>query len=322
MSREFLISLVIPTYNKACLLEKALCSVAAVDMDEPDSVEVIVVDNNSTDSTKETVEKTQAGAFPFELVYLSEPNQGVAYARNRGLFAARGKYVVFMDDDQLIDVHYLSNVERAFRETDAVCIGGKIEYYNSDGIPEWLKNRIVNFGQLDLGNDVKILSRKDSRLKEGNLAVQRDIIKDLGGFDVRFGRRGDELTAGEGDELQDRLYDLGKIVAYCPYLLQYNYLRPEKFSKKYWRRHQFGSGRSVYLRGRDDWKNANKFFNAPRTLWWFLFTRDFRDFLGAFLSCNFTELFERELKLWFRLGQIYEARRIASSGHVIKEMDR
>ena len=93
VSKKFLISLVIPTYNRACLLEKALCSVAAGEMDEPDSVEVIVVDNNSTDSTEKTVEKTQAGTFPFELVYLSEPNQGVAYARNRGLFAARGKYI-------------------------------------------------------------------------------------------------------------------------------------------------------------------------------------------------------------------------------------
>ena len=311
MPEKPLISLVIPTYERPHLLREALRSVADSTVQEPGSIEVIVVDNDGADSAKKTVEKVRAEGFPFELVSLLEPNLGVAYARNRGLFAAKGIYVVFMDDDQTIDCHYLANVERAFLEARAVCIGGKIAYRDSDSIPEWLKGRIVNVGQLNLGNVVKVLSRTDPLLKEGNLAVQRDIIKDLGGFDVRLGRRGDELTDSEGDDLQDRLHDLGNIVAYCPYLLQYNSLRPEKFSGKYWRRQRFGYGRSIYMREREDWKNANQFFNAPRTLWWFLVTRDARDFLGAFLSCNFTELFECELKLWFRLGQIYEARRTA-----------
>ena len=82
--RPVLISLVITTYNRAELLAGALKSVAASQFDGHGDVEVIVVDNNSNDGTRQTVENIREAGFPFLLRYVVEPNQGLSYARNRG----------------------------------------------------------------------------------------------------------------------------------------------------------------------------------------------------------------------------------------------
>ena len=85
------VSVIIPTYNRAHLLEKALKSVFAQTYKD---YEVIVVDDGSTDGTADVVAK-----FGTEVRYFTQSNRGVGAARNRGLKEARGRYVAFLDDD-------------------------------------------------------------------------------------------------------------------------------------------------------------------------------------------------------------------------------
>ena len=166
----------------------------------------------------------------------------------------------------------------------------------------------MQVGHLDLGDAIKFHGPRDPSLKGGSMAVELAALKAIGGYDVRLGRRGSQLLGGEEEELQDRLRASGKVIAYHPHLIQYHYLRPERLKKNYWRKHEFGYGRTAYLKTIGDWNGANTFFNAPRTLWWFLFAKDLRGFLGSLLRFDFAQLFERELQIWKRIGQIYEAR--------------
>jgi glycosyltransferase involved in cell wall biosynthesis len=95
-----ILSVVICTYNRAELLERALNSLLNSPREASESWELLVIDNNSTDMTKEVVSS-------YEARYILEPNQGIAYARNRGYMEAKGTYVAYIDDDAYVDSGWL-----------------------------------------------------------------------------------------------------------------------------------------------------------------------------------------------------------------------
>lgn len=305
------ISLIITTYNRVDLLQKALTSVAACKLPESTDVEVVIVDNNSTDNTAEVV-KNAAQDFPMRLRYVKELNQGLSYARNRGLREAQGHYIVFMDDDEMMEEHYLSRLPGVFAETDAVCVGGPVSYYNVKKMPRWLEALSETTGQITYGDKVKELGRGTHKgLNGGNMAFIRTELVEAGGYDVRLGRRGNELLTGEDYELQDRLRDRGKRIVYHPKLIQHHYMRPERNNKRYWRDLYFAYGRTLHLR-RCAANNAapdRHFLGAPLWLWRQLIAGDIPAYTRALFQFDSVRLFRRELDIWTRLGQISEARR-------------
>lgn len=88
-------SIIIPTYNGSKFLERAINSVLGQDFN---NFEIIIVDDGSTDSTPEIIAR-QTKQFPETIISLSQQNSGPGAARNRGAHAARGNYLLFLDDD-------------------------------------------------------------------------------------------------------------------------------------------------------------------------------------------------------------------------------
>jgi len=109
------ISAVIPTFNRGRLLERAVESV--IGQSRP-ADEIIVVDDGSTDDTRERMER-----FAGAVRYLRQDNAGGAAARNRGVSAAQGEWVAFLDSDDLWQPDHLEVMERAIATTNgqAVC---------------------------------------------------------------------------------------------------------------------------------------------------------------------------------------------------------
>jgi glycosyltransferase involved in cell wall biosynthesis len=90
------VSVIIPTYNRAALLGEAVASVLAQTYKD---YEIIIVDDGSTDNTREV-----ASHFPPEIKYVLQKNQGVSAARNKGIELSRGEYLCFLDsDDALVE---------------------------------------------------------------------------------------------------------------------------------------------------------------------------------------------------------------------------
>lgn len=105
---EPLISVVIPAYNQSHFLAGAISS--ALDAGEA-NVEVIVVDDGSTDSTPSVV-----ASFGNEVVYLRQDNQGLSAARNRGIRAAHGQFVQLLDSDDTLSPTSLASLAKAVAE--------------------------------------------------------------------------------------------------------------------------------------------------------------------------------------------------------------
>lgn len=310
------ISLVMPTFNRAEFLKKALDSVAAAAVQYTAKIEVIVVDNNSNDNTVEII-KEAAANFPCVLRYVKEMNQGSSHARNRGSKEAQGYYIVFMDDDQIMDSNYFNYIPEAFETTGAACVGGPVTYYNALNLPRWLQELSTTIGQISYGDQIKILGPDTHKgLGAGNMVFVKSELIAAGAFNVRLGRFGNDLMTGEDFELQDRLRAMGKTVAYHPQLIQYHYLRPERFKKGYWREYYHTYGRAVAIRrSLESSEDGKRLFHAPVWLWRSLLTRDLPAYVVSLFTFDFVKIFRRELAIWTRVGEIQQSR----SGHATKQ---
>src|SRR5215510_14520334 len=106
-------SVIIATYNRAEELVKTLESLKNLESNGP--WEVIIVDNNSSDNTREVVLE-RVDSFPVPLRYVSETEQGRSAALNAGIHASQGEILAITDDDVRVDPKWLVNAERALRE--------------------------------------------------------------------------------------------------------------------------------------------------------------------------------------------------------------
>src|SRR5262245_27326295 len=87
------VSVIIPTFNRADLIGETVESVLSQTFDD---FEIIIVDDGSTDSTKEVIRR-----FDGPINYLYQENRGLSCARNRGFDASSGDYVCFLDSDDV-----------------------------------------------------------------------------------------------------------------------------------------------------------------------------------------------------------------------------
>jgi GT2 family glycosyltransferase len=180
-------SVVVPTYNRACLLDRLLCALGQCH--EPDGgFEVIVVDDGSTDDTGAVVRN--AGLANIQ--YLRQGNAGAAAARNRGWQSARGEIVAFTDDDCVPSPEWLVELTQAFDDRRPVAVGGAIVPL----VPGFLAQFVQAERLVGHGGDASSVGY----LVTANAAFSREVLARVGGFDERF-----PGAAGEDTDLTYRL---------------------------------------------------------------------------------------------------------------------
>lgn len=119
------ISIIVPSFNRAGYLHGALTSLTQQRTEDRFEYEVIVVDNASTDNTREVVENF-AKTSSIAVRYLHESNPGDAPPRNRGIRESRSQWLAFFDDDQFAEPDWLLNLLTAARTHNAILIGGPV----------------------------------------------------------------------------------------------------------------------------------------------------------------------------------------------------
>ena len=120
-----MLSVILCTYNRCQSLEKALASVAASRTPDRTDWEVLVIDNNSKDQTRQVIEEC-ASRNPGRFRYIFEAKQGKSNALNTGIREARGDILAFMDDDVLVEPSWLDSLTRPLRESNVSGTGGRI----------------------------------------------------------------------------------------------------------------------------------------------------------------------------------------------------
>ena len=182
-----LVSVIIPVFNRERFVAEALESVFA---QEYRPIEVIVVDDGSTDATGEV-----ARAFR-EVNVIRQVNLGPGAARNAGLAEATGPFITFMDSDDVMSPRRLvAQVEHLRSHPDVDCVLMKQEVLLDEGtsMPEWLRPR---HGVDEIMDDHLMTAM-----------VRRSVLERVGSFDTR---------PGEDLEWFVRLYEAGVVVETLP----------------------------------------------------------------------------------------------------------
>lgn len=169
-----LISVIIPVYNGSRTIDECIKHLEKCNY-EKEKYEIIVVDNNSTDNTRELIQK-------HNVRYYFEPQKGQSAARNLGAQKALGEILAFVDADCLVDEYWLQEVENSFKTQDTSAVVGMLEYIESDPCKNlqatdykmyWEKQKIQFNASLN-------------KICGSNFAIRRTVFEESGGFDTNI----------------------------------------------------------------------------------------------------------------------------------------
>jgi glycosyltransferase involved in cell wall biosynthesis len=226
------ISVVVCTYNGSRTIKQCLEWLTKL---KYSNYEVIVVNDGSTDNTANII---MGYANKYRFKYITTDNQGLSNARNKGLEAAEGEIIAFIDDDAYPDPHWLSFLALGFMRTNHVGIGGPNFAPQNDGfIAECVSNSPGG------PSHVLLTDNEAEHIAGCNMAFRKDSLRAIGGFDSQFRVAGDDVDICW--QLQERECTLGfspaAVVWHHPrssirgYLKQqYNYGKAETLLEKKW----------------------------------------------------------------------------------------
>jgi glucosyl-dolichyl phosphate glucuronosyltransferase len=213
------ISIIIPTYNRAQILE--MCFEYLVKLDYPASdFEIIVVDNNSPDNTKAVVEKYQKLYPALNIRYAFEKQQGIVYARHTGARHANYDILSYIDDDGFLNKQWLKEMARVFEQNkDVAAVASKIVIKWDQEPPEWIHPYEWLLGKLDYGDE--IFYKHGIYINGGSFNIKKEILFDLHGFDL--GQKDQYLVGNSEDGLNERLWNAGCLIGYTPHAVMEHY---------------------------------------------------------------------------------------------------
>jgi len=237
-----LISVVTYTYNRADILKILLESISSQTLN-PDMFELIVVDNHSTDQTRELVNSfcSRYG----NIHYFYEDRLGISAARNRGWQEASGEYIVFIDDDGRAPPGWPETAVGIIQEVKPDVFGGPVLPFYASRKPKWFKDEYATITYGELARQLV----PDEYLSGSNLFIRREILEVVNGFDERLGHHGKNLGYGDETDLLRRVRKKfpKACIFYEPRLYNNHLFREEKFSLMWQVRAKFALGRFNYL---------------------------------------------------------------------------
>lgn len=234
------------TYNRAFSLKRCLESLVKI---KYNNFEIVVVDNNSTDSTKDVVKE-------FENVdYLLEVKQGVAFARNCFLNYCHKlqeqtniSYIAFIDDDETVPENWIEKMLDCMicNSQIAVVSGPCIPIYFEQQAPVWLPEGLHNANEHK--KDINQAYKKMDVLT-GNCFINYNVIKKENiCFNVNLGRKGNKTLGGEDTDFFYILVNGKYLYAFTANAPIYHWIEKERLTFKYCTKRFFLEGVSEYCR--------------------------------------------------------------------------
>jgi glycosyltransferase involved in cell wall biosynthesis len=241
------ISFIICTYNREKYIYECLSRLAKNTAKE--GYEIVLVNNNSTDNTAAECERFEADFKPSNYSYFVEKQQGLSYARNRGIAEAKGEWLVFLDDDAMVGEDYIANLQAHLaKHPESGAFGGAIEPFFEGDTPKWISPWAMGFvSAIDLGSQVKLFPKKSYPIG-ANMGISRETIERVGMFNTALGRTGNNLMGGEEKDIFNRIRQAGIPILYFPNIKVQHCIPPKRTTKEFIAKLGEGVGMSEQLR--------------------------------------------------------------------------
>lgn len=230
------VTVAICTHNNAALLDKTLSALALQDIAR-DYWTTLVVDNNSSDATEETVRFHQEGGLIPNLRYCQEPRLGLAHARYRAVMETTSNLIAFVDDDCLLAPDWLQHaVEFSTAHPHAGAIGGRVQLLWESLPPAVALARTPYYAEQNFGDTPRQLpSTGFTYLVGAGLVLRRAALEESGWLEKRIlvGRQGKGLSGGEDVEIVLRIRSAGYDLWYNPAMCLEHVIPEHRMSVQY-----------------------------------------------------------------------------------------
>lgn len=310
MSTDFFLSVIIPTRNRNPSLSGLLSCLSTQSLSS-DLFEIVVVDNASTDETRESLHQWKSELSNLRVVF--EGRIGSNYARNAGVLAAKGALLAFIDDDCLPHPQWAERIIQSFKTLDLsrTCLVGKVLLDLPHKTPRWYGSFLENYlSQIDWGeNPLTIEARKAC---SANLVIPREIFNYISGFDTRLNRTTSNLQSNDETLTLIQLSQREVQFHYEPSIKVFHQISSHRLNQSFLRKRAFWQGKSdvameIYLNGK---KSA-----WEKVIWpslYFLLKNPYF-FLAAYRPCRGPKKFEKALR-----GQLFLGRSVGAISFLIR----
>ncbi len=247
-----LYSIIICTRNRADVLEKVLPNHLKLNRPSGVELELIVVDNGSTDRTEQVV-----GAFAdtadFTVRYLRESRQGHSVALNAGCRLSAGEVLAFTDDDAIPDAQWLQAIHEALQIQGNDWVFGPVHpLWSGKVVPKWYGPETASLvACLNYGNRPYVSTDKQLSFAGVNHACLRKRIYELGLYDEKLGLIGERSTNGNDDDLYVRGLQKGFKIFYSPEMSVNHMIAVHREGKALHRRNAYLVGRNQAMLPQD-----------------------------------------------------------------------
>jgi glucosyl-dolichyl phosphate glucuronosyltransferase len=206
--------------------------------------ELLVVNNNCTDDTDGVCRRFE-GRLPIRLLH--EPRLGKSLALNLAIREARGTYILWTDDDVIVDPEWMAVLLQTYEREHADWVFGASEPEFPGPAPAWYDSRFRgSFAVVDYGPNAFVVTDIEQQFAGLNCSGLRSAHIALGGFRTEIGLKGAGGGVGEDTDIFRRAFSAGMKIVYEPRARVRHMIAPARLTKQYHRRHQWVANRVVY----------------------------------------------------------------------------
>ena len=247
--QEVDVSVVICAYNAETRLTEGLEALAGQRVSEDLAWEVVLVDNNSSDNTRQVALDFQRNRKMGNLRVVDEPQQGLMYARRRGFLASTGRIISYLDDDNVVNAEWVNEIKAFFdAHPKTGIVGPKILPLTDFKLPAHYEYVKIALAIRDLGDRAIQLTPPHHGPPPGaGMTCLREAVKDIfrnSNFSV-VGRQGDELSSCEDSVTGFQVLHAGWELWYNPRMTILHRLPRCRFEMDYLARLFKGMGSSA-----------------------------------------------------------------------------
>ncbi len=244
------ISAIVCTYNRDAFLKKALDSLAEQTI-PANFFEVVIINNNSTDNTEKVCRKFHENHSEIPYKLFTETNQGLSFARNRGIKESSAELLTFIDDDAWLDKNFLLEVVQFMEQYKEVAsVGGEILLDYEGKKPNWQTKYLASlFGYFSYSKRTEPF-KKTSFPRGSNMTFRKSVFDQVGDFNTSLGRIGRNLLGGEEKDIFQRIYSHRLTVYYLPTAIVHHSVPISRTSMEFVRKQSIGVGQSEWYRVR------------------------------------------------------------------------
>lgn len=298
-SKDPEISVVIITYNRLKTLKMALDSIIHQETGGEFSFEILVVDDASTDGTRDFLsDLTKTTNIPIR--YFSEEGRGIPYARNKGIKEAQGEWIVFFDDDQIAETNWLKELREVALRKGAYIVGGP-RYLNLT------QDQMMQIGPICrkiLGETNHGLEIHKKTLKTlpttGNMMIKHKVFNTVGLFDTTMSRGGTDI------DFARRALAAGFESWYSPVAVVQHIISSHRLTEDYFKWTSFRWGINIAFLDYKNWGRLKMMLACIARIGQAFFI-NIPCLFFCYLKCNRPGILDRKCLLWRTLAYTRES---------------